>query len=269
MTHRTRLASPGLALVLTVSIAELGVVDRAVACGGYMAAVPVRQLGGLVSIDDVWSRERSELVSELRRAEEALEHGNYDLALGAIATAWKRRVAMSGWRDDALFDRIDAVAFAAVVFSGGAWTIDDDGRFEATSSPAESRRAVALARDRLLPLARRSQARAAYTPSLAVPLAAEAAAVAHVWLTEGTDDPRQHHEAAWALWSLYKAGDIVTPEGLAAVSATARAAGKDALADAALSLCRARASMDATCGHRDLADDVSGDDAPTSVNVHG
>jgi hypothetical protein len=269
MTHRTRLASPGLALVLTVSIAELGVVDRAFACGGYMAAVPVRQLGGFTSMEEVWRRERSELVSELHRAEEALEHGRYDLALGAIATAWKRRVAVSGWRDDALFDRIDAVAFAAVVFSRGAWTIPDDGRFEMTPSPFEARHAMALARDRLVPLARRSQARASKNPSLAVPLAVEAVAVADVWLTEGTDDPRQHHEAAGALWSLYKAGDIVTPEGLAAVSATARAAGKDTLADAALSLCRARALVDTTCEKDDLADDVSGDDASTSVHVRG
>jgi hypothetical protein len=264
MAHRTRLAPPGLALVLTVSMAELGVVDRAFACGGYMAAV-----GGFTSMEEVWRRERSELVSELHRAEEALEHGRYDLALGAIATAWKQRVAMSGWRDDALFDRIDAVAFAAVVFSGGTWTIDDDGRFAATSSPAESRRAVALARDRLLPLARRSQARAAYTPSLAVPLAAEATAVAHVWLTEGANEPRLHHEAAWGLWALYEAGGIVTAEGLAAVSATARAAGKDTLADAARSLCRARALVDATCEEDDLADDVSGDDGSTSGNVRG
>ena len=111
MAHRTRLAPPGLALVLTVSMAELGVVDRAFACGGYMAAVPVRQLGGFTSMEELWRRERSELVSELHRAEEALEHGRYDLARGAIEP-----VGLVTALDP--FTRLDLIDFADIVVGG-------------------------------------------------------------------------------------------------------------------------------------------------------
>jgi hypothetical protein len=255
MPNIPRFVSPGCALVLTVSFVEFGGIDRAHACGGYMAEVPI---GGEVLAVNVWRRQRAKLVSELRRAEAALEHGRHEEALVAIATAWKHRVFTShaGWSDEALFDRIDAVAFAAVVWSAGAWTIADDGRVEKTSTPDESQRALTLARDRLLPLVARSKARAKKHPALALPLAAEAAAVAQVWLTEGVDEPRVHHEALWALWALYEAGGIASPEALAVVGMTARVAGNDALADAAWSLCRARAAAVDSCDQDDGAPDA-------------
>lgn len=216
-----------LALAICVPVVDVVVAADARACGGYMAEVisPERR-----------QRARAEIVAELRQAERALEEGRHADAVRAAAAAWRSRA--KNWEavdDTALVDRIDAVALAAIVYTHGAWGLDDAGNVDHTRDPREADGVLRSAHVALQQIVERAAGRAT-TDVIELPLAVEAVAVAGVLLA-----PSATGTEAAALIALYKAGGVTTPEGLSVVGRVAGAVDEDEIAQAAAGLCVARA----------------------------
>ncbi len=188
-------------------------------------------------------RVRAQIVAELRKAERALEEGRHSEAVRAAASAWRLRAEHWQAVDDvALVDRIDAVALAAIVYTHGAWGLDDAGNVDHTDDAAEARSVLSSAQVALGQIIERAAERAT-TEAIELPLAVEAAAVARVLLApHAATGP----EGA-ALLALYKSGGVTTPEGLAVVGRVAGAVDEDEIAQAAAGLCLARAANVRVC----------------------